>query len=194
MLLNLIIITIIIAIIIFIYKLHHQKNIMIVENDIDGNDIDGKIINNDVNNPVISNSINKNIVTDINYGNSCKGQCLTEYKGEMNIPVRHIFLIEDHDGKQYISDYFKFKGWNQENLKAYIIDKTFYISNENTDVIIESENINVIRNRSGPWQISVNKKNMGWNLMKFAGIFDLTLDWVDLVGWDFYEYKIKMIL
>jgi hypothetical protein len=198
-LLNIIIFAITIAIIIIIYKWYcfklENRNILQLLSNIGTNSANNADDNTDgVDNIDSTDNINNVINTNINYGNKCEGQCLTEYKGEMNMPVRHIFLIEDHNGKQYVSDYFKFKNWNQENLKAFIIDKTFYISNENTERIIESENINVIRNRSGPWQVSVNKKNMGWNLTKFAGVFDLTLDWIDLVGWDSYEYKIKMIL
>lgn len=125
--------------------------------------------------------------------NMCQGQCIAEYKGKMNMPVRHTFLIEDAKGNQYVTDYFKFKNWNQANLKAFIIDNIFYISNENSDTPIETETINVIRNKSGPWQVTVDNEHLKWNLMKFAGVFDFKMDWVDLVGWDFYEYKIRMI-
>jgi hypothetical protein len=63
---------------------------------------------------------------------------------------------------------------------------------------IKTDLINIARNVSGPWQISINTgEEYGgvpkWNLMKFGGIFDLTMDWVDLVNWNYNEYKIRMI-
>jgi uncharacterized membrane protein len=135
-------------------------------------------------------------VSKLQKGTQCEGQCVTEYKGKMTMPVRHLFLIKDHKGREYVTDHFKYKDWNQANLKAFVIDKTFYVSNENSEIIINTDVINVIRNNIGSWQLTIDERsNEGnvWNLSKFAGVASLSLEWIDLVGWDSFEYKIKMI-
>jgi hypothetical protein len=94
---------------------------------------------------------------------------------------------------KYITNEFRFKTWDGSDWTAKIINDKFYIKRKESNRLIRTNIINILRFRSQQWQITYLENENKFLVFRFGGIRGMLFKKLDLVDWNDESYTIEVM-